>query len=126
LPLWFALNLYQARPRSRAGVAMGVTTMATKLILRWDIQPGVESEYFEFMVSDFIPSLKRMGITEPSVWYTAYGDTEQILVSGVTETQDHMKYVLRSNDWSRLRERLDQLVTNYDQRVARATGGFQL
>lgn len=100
--------------------------MSVKLILRWDIQPGVESEYFEFMVSDFIPSLKRLGITEPSVWYTAFGESEQILVSGITETQDHMKYVLRSKDWNRLRSRLSELVTNYDQKVASATGGFQL
>ncbi|MGH2537312.1 MAG: hypothetical protein ACRDHL_07955 [Candidatus Promineifilaceae bacterium] len=100
--------------------------MTTKLILRWDIQPGSESEYFEFMVSEFIPGLKRLGITDPGVWYTAYGDAEQILVSGVTETEDHMRYLLRSHDWVRLRERLEELVANYSQRVMGATGGFQL
>lgn len=99
--------------------------MATRLILRWDIQPGAESEYFEFMVSEFIPGLKRLGINDPGVWYTAYGDVEQILVSGTTETNDHMKYILRSKDWARLRDRLGQLVNNYDQKVALARGGFQ-
>jgi hypothetical protein len=100
--------------------------MATKIILRWDIQPGVESEYFEFMVSEFIPSLKRLGINDPGVWYTAYGDAEQILVSGVTETEEHMRFVLRSKDWSRLKARLEELVNNFSQRVTPATGGFQL
>jgi hypothetical protein len=100
--------------------------MTTKIILRWDIQPGVESEYFEFMVSEFIPSLKRLGINEPGVWYTAYGDAEQILVSGVTETEEHMRFVLRSKDWARLKERLEELVNNFSQRVLPATGGFQL
>jgi hypothetical protein len=55
--------------------------MPTKIILRWDIQPGSESEYFEFMVSEFIPGLKKMGITEPGVWYTAYGEAEQIFTA---------------------------------------------
>jgi len=100
--------------------------MATKIILRWDIQPGVESEYFEFMVSEFIPSLKRLGINDPGVWYTAYGDAEQILVSGITETEEHMRFVLRSKDWARLKERLEELVNNFSQRVMPATGGFQL
>jgi hypothetical protein len=100
--------------------------MATRLILRWDIQPGVESEYFEFMVSEFIPGLKRLGIVEPGVWYTAYGEAEQILVSGTTETKDHMKYVLRSNDWVRLKERLEELVSNFSQKIIPAKGGFQL
>jgi len=50
--------------------------MAIKLILRWDIQPGSESEYFEFMVSEFIPGIRKLGIAEPGVWYTAYGEAE--------------------------------------------------
>jgi hypothetical protein len=37
-----------------------------------------------------------------------------------------MKYVLRSKDWARLRKRLEELVSNFSQKVTRATGGFQL
>ena len=100
--------------------------MTTRIILRWDIQPGVESEYFEFMVSEFIPGLKRLGIVEPGVWYTAYGEAEQILVSGTTETKDHMQHVLRSNDWARMKERLEELVDNFNLKTIPAKGGFQL
>jgi hypothetical protein len=100
--------------------------MATKLILRWDIQTGAESDYFEFMVSEFIPGIRKLGIADPGVWYTAYGDAEQILVSGTTETEDHMDYILRSNEWSRLRERLEELVSNFSLKIAQARGGFQL
>jgi len=78
------------------------------------------------MVSEFIPGLKKMGITEPAVWYTAYGDAEQILVSGMTETEDHMDFILRSNDWVRLKDRLAELVDSYSQKVLPASGGFQL
>jgi hypothetical protein len=100
--------------------------MATKLILRWDIQTGAESDYFEFMVSEFIPGIRKLGIVDPGVWYTAYGDAEQILVSGTTETEDHMDYILRSNEWSRLRERLEELVKNFSIKITQARGGFQL
>ena len=100
--------------------------MTTKLILRWDIQQGAESDYFEFMVSEFIPGIRKLGIADPGVWYTAYGEAEQILISGTTETEDHMDYILRSNEWGRLRERLDELVSNFNQRVTPATGGFQI
>ena len=104
----------------------GEADMTTRMILRWDIQPGVESEYFEFMVSEFIPGLKRLGIVDPGVWYTAYGDAEQILVSGTTETKDHMQYVLRSSEWARLKDRLEGLVNNFSQKITPARGGFQL
>jgi len=99
--------------------------MTTKLILRWDIQSGAESEYFEFMVSEFIPGMKRLGINDPGVWYTAYGDAEQILVSGTTETEEHMHFILRSKDWSRLKSGLEDLVSNFSQKITAATGGFQ-
>ena len=88
--------------------------MTTKLILRWDIQSGAESEYFEFMVSEFIPGMKRLGINDPGVWYTAYGETEE-----------HMHFILRSKDWSRLKDGLEDLVSNFSQKITAATGGFQ-
>jgi len=100
--------------------------MPTKLLLRWDIQPGSESEYFEFMVSEFIPGIKRLGLNDPGVWYTAYGEAEQILVTGITETNEHMSFVLRSKEWFRLKKRLEELVDNFSQRVMPATGGFQI
>jgi hypothetical protein len=100
--------------------------MPTKLILRWDIQPGSESEYFEFMVSEFIPGIKKLGITEPGVWYTAYGEAEQILVSGMTETKELMLSMLQSNEWDRLQDKLVDLVSNYSQKILPASGGFQL
>jgi hypothetical protein len=100
--------------------------MPTKLILSWDIQPGSESEYFEFMVSEFIPGLKKLGITEPGVWYTAYGEAEQILVSGIAETKEHMEFIMRGEDWGRLKDKLVELVSNYSQKIFPASGGFQL
>lgn len=44
-----------------------------KLILRWDIRSELESEYFEFMVSEFIPGTNRLGLTDIQAWYTLYG-----------------------------------------------------
>lgn len=98
----------------------------TKIILRWNILPGSESEYFEFMVSEFIPGIRRLGVIDPGVWYTAYGNTEQILVTGITETEEQMRYFLNSRDWSRLKKRLNELVDDFKQKVIPATGGFQL
>jgi hypothetical protein len=37
-----------------------------------------------------------------------------------------MKYVLRSNDWARLNERLEELVSNFSQKIIPAKGGFQI
>ena len=33
-----------------------------KVIMTWDILPGKEQEYFEFVVRDFVPGMQRIGI----------------------------------------------------------------
>lgn len=100
--------------------------MATKLLMRWDIRSEQESEYSEFVANEFIPRVNRLGLAEIQAWYTVYGDCEQILVSGITQTREQMKYILGSDEWERLRDRLDDLVTNFELKVISASAGFQL
>ena len=94
--------------------------------MRWDIRPNREAEYSEFVANEFIPRLNKLGIVEIQAWYTVYGNTEQILVSGVTQTDEQMRYILASDEWGRLRDQLDELVDNFDRKVVQATTGFQL
>lgn len=100
--------------------------MATKLLMRWDIQPDHESEYSDFVANEFIPRINKMGVVDIQAWYTAYGDVEQILVSGVTQSKEQMNYILASDEWERLRQRLDELVSNFSVKIVAASSGFQL
>ena len=54
--------------------------MAAKLLMTWDILPGREQEYFEFVVRDFIPGMQRLGLEVSDAWFTMYGDHPQIMV----------------------------------------------
>lgn len=94
--------------------------------MRWNIQPERESEYSDFVANEFIPSISKMGIADIQAWYTVFGQGEQILVSGVTQTPEQMDYILASDEWGRLRSRLDDLVSNFSAKVVAASGGFQL
>jgi hypothetical protein len=100
--------------------------MPTKLIMRWDVRKETESEYFEFLVHEFIPSLNRLGIDEIQVWYTAYGDCEQKLASGVVPNVEQMKRILDSREWNKLQDKLEQYVEGYSQKMIPATRGFQI
>lgn len=100
--------------------------MAVKLLMTWDILPGREQEYFEFVVREFVPGMQRLGIQPTEAWYTTYGDRPQILTGGVTENMDQMQAALSTEDWQELRESLMEYVTNFDWKVVKATGGFQM
>ncbi len=99
--------------------------MTAKLIMRWNIRPEMESDYFEFLVHEFIPALNSLGIVEIQVWYTQYGDCEQKLVSGITPSLEKMQELINSEAYARLIDRLGQYVTHFSQKVVAATAGFQ-
>lgn len=100
--------------------------MPTKLLMRWDIRPETESEYFEFLVHEFIPGLNKLGIMDIQVWYTQYGNCEQKLASGITQSKEIMRQALASKEAAALIDRLQQYVTNFERKVVPATGGFQI
>jgi len=100
--------------------------MSAKILMRWDIRPEKESEYFEFLVHEFIPALNKLGITDILVWYTAYGECEQKLAEGTTESVEAMKSILKSEDWVILIDKLQNYVVDFDLKVVAATRGFQI
>jgi hypothetical protein len=97
-----------------------------KLLMSWDIRPGRESEYFEFVVREYAPSMMRLGIQPTEAWYTIYGDGPQMLTGAVTEDMESMKKILESDDWAELVDQLMTYVTNFRQKIVKATGRFQL
>lgn len=98
---------------------------AYKLIMRWDIRPEEEAEYSDFVANEFIPSIAKLGLGDIQAWYTVYGNCEQILVSGNTQTEKQMRYLLASDEWDRLHSRLTELVDDFNMKVVNATAGFQ-
>jgi hypothetical protein len=100
--------------------------MAVKLLMTWDIIPGKEQEYFEFVVREFVPGMQSLGIQPTEAWYTTYGDRPQILTGGITKDYQAMKAALETEDWDSLRDKLLGYVTNFEWKVVHATGGFQL
>ena len=97
-----------------------------KLLMTWDIRPGKESEYFEFVVQEFAPKLHRLGIEPTEAWYTVYGNAPQILTGAVTEDRKTMDAILNGEEWQTLRDKLLTFVNNFNYKIVAATGNFQL
>ena len=97
-----------------------------KLLMSWDIKPGHENDYFEFVVREFAPGMMRLGLRPTEAWYTVYGEGSQILTGAVTDDLESMTKIINSDDWATLREKLAEYTTNFRQTVVRATSRFQL
>ena len=70
-----------------------------KILMSWDIKPGSESEYFEFIVREFAPGIMKLGVQPTEAWYTVFGDGPQILTGAIAEDLATMKSILASDDW---------------------------
>jgi len=100
--------------------------VTVKLLLTWDIKPGREQEYFEFVVREFMPGMQRLGLQPSEAWVTTYGDKPQIMTGMMAEDQSAVRKVMGSEDWQSLHDRLLEYVNNLESKIIHASGGFQV
>lgn len=103
--------------------------MSVKLLMNWDIKPGRDQEYFEFVVREWVPTIQRLGLQPTGAWYTVYSrskDAPQIMTEALTEDLDSMRDLLDSTEWNELSDKLQEYVQNYQHKIVHVTGGFQL
>ena len=75
---------------------------------------------------EFAPGIMKLGIQPTEAWYTVFGDGPQILTGAIAEDLATMKSILASDDWRGLKTKLFEFVTNFDSKIVRATGRFQM
>ena len=100
--------------------------MAVKLLMTWDILPGREQEYFEFVVRDFLPDIQKLGLEASDAWYTMYGDQPQIMAAVQSNSMGSLQQILDSSEWDQLILSLMDYVEEFDYKIVQAKPGFQL
>lgn len=100
--------------------------MSVKLLMTWDILPGKEQEYFEFVVRDFVPGIQRMGMEPSDAWYTMYGNHPQIMAAVMMANMKTLQNTLASPDWKELTQRLMDYIENFEYKIVQARNGFQM
>lgn len=100
--------------------------MNVKILMSWDIKPGREQEYFEFVVREWVPGIQKLGIDPTDAWFTQFGNAPQILAGGTARSLKLMRQILNTEEWATLKDQLLTYVDNYEERVVQAKGSFQM
>lgn len=103
--------------------------MSVKLLMNWDIKNGRDQDYFEFVVREWLPGVNKLGIQTTWAWYTVYsrdGNAPQIMAEALADDLPTIRTVLSSEEWEELHKQLLEYVQNYEQKVVRVNGDFQL
>jgi hypothetical protein len=97
-----------------------------KLLLSWDILPGREQEYFEFVVREFIPGIQSLGLEPSDAWLTIYGEQPQILTGVGVNNLNSLNSILTSEEWDMMIAKLLDYVENFEVKTVKAKPGFQM
>ena len=99
-----------------------------KLLMTWDILPGKETKYLEFLTQEFVPTMMKLGIRPTDVWYAvASVQGPEARTGGVTDDLETMEKILSSSEWLALQKKLSTYVTHFTHKIVEHTGeGFQI
>jgi len=99
--------------------------MELKLLLTYNIRPNRETEYYRFVLGEFLPALQNIGLIMVDGWHTAYGDYPIRLIVFQTQDEMEMRAALKSKEWEEGKETLLKMVTDYEERLVPARNVFQ-
>ncbi|MBM3144783.1 MAG: hypothetical protein FJ010_07395 [Chloroflexi bacterium] len=100
--------------------------MSVKLLMTWNILPGREQEYFEFVVREFMPEIQQLGLETTEAWVTVYGDQPQIMAVAKTADPNELRRILLSQEWDGLTSRLQDYVRDLAFKTVKERPGFQM
>ncbi len=97
-----------------------------KLMLFYDLSPGLPESYYEFVMQEMIPTAQDMGLYMFRVFHTVWGNCPLRQAEFVAEDWATMQAVLASEEWSMLEKKLLRYASNYRRKVVKFRPGFQM
>ncbi len=105
---------------------MNEESFGTKLLLSYEVNSESLQEYYQFVMTRYIPTMQSLGLQMSEAWHTAYGDAPNRLIGFVTDNQENMLDLLQDDDWLALNDQLEQYVSEFTYKMIPYRGGFQI
>ncbi|MBK9125561.1 MAG: hypothetical protein IPM16_20885 [Chloroflexi bacterium] len=96
-----------------------------KLLITYDILPDKQDSYYRYVLGEFVPALRTMGVHMTSAWHTAYGKYPARLLEFTIESHDIWRRARNSVRWNKLEDRLQTFTTAYQRKLIRYRDAFQ-
>lgn len=96
-----------------------------KLIISYDIATDKHEGYYRYVLGEFVPALRTMGLQMTSAWHVSYGDYPARMLEFVIETREVWIKATATPRWKKLEERLQSYTENYDRKLILYKDGFQ-
>ena len=93
----------------------------------FNIIPGREKEYTEFVLKDHLPTMEKIGIKMTGGWRVVVGSGPYILAEGTAASIVEIAKAIENPEFSRITKLLtSKYVTGYSSRILAPTGRIEL
>ncbi len=93
----------------------------------FNIIPGREKEYSEFVLKDHLPTMEKLGIKMTGGWRVVVGSGPYILAEGTAASIVEIAKAIENPEFSRITKLLtSKYVTDYSSRILAPTGRIEL
>ncbi len=96
--------------------------MAVKLNQYWSIIPGRYEEYENFLISEFIPGVNRLGLQTVAAWSVLIGAYSEIILENASDDLEMIEKTLKDEHYKTLKRNLLKMVKNYHTKVLSSSG----
>lgn len=100
--------------------------MAVLFNQHWDIAPGKQQEYSDFMMTFYNPTLDRIGIKLVGGYYVTVGMGPRIIAVGLAQSLHDLEGALASAEYEEITNRLMEFVTRYHSKILIPTGRVKM
>lgn len=100
-------------------------TSQYKLLISYDISADKHEGYYRYVLGEFVPALRTMGLQMTSAWHISYGNYPSRTLEFVIDTHEIWVKAMTTSNWKKLEERLQSYTENYDRKLIAYKDGFQ-
>lgn len=112
---------YQTKVLANTGridsYSMDIQQGTIKFNQMWDVQSGRKNEYEKFVIDEYFPVLKDLGILVAGEWEVLIGDGPGIICEGRVTDINNLLINLQSKKFQNAKKGLKQLVEDYRSRI---------
>jgi hypothetical protein len=92
----------------------------------WDIIPGKEEEYTQFVINHYIPTMKKIGINPVGGFYVVVGEGPRVISVGTMDSLQKLQNALETEEYEKVTAQIQRYVLNYLSRILRPTGRVKI
>ena len=100
--------------------------MAVLFTQHWDIAPGKQQAYSDFIMTYYNPALNKIGIKLVGGYYVTVGMGPRIIAVGLTQNLKDLEAALASTEFEEITSRLMEFVTHYHSKILTPTGRVEM